>query len=236
MRALQERVAPVTLAREHTRPVPQPLAPLFAAGGLPNGQVVGLRGTGSWSIGLALAGTALGDDGWMAVVGVDDLGLLAAAEYGVRLDRLLLVESPPADQLATVLAALVETIDLVAIAPHRDLTHAHARRLAAKCRERGTNLLLLDGGRRWPLAPDLTITTTPEHWEGVGHGHGHLQWRQLAVTALGRRSAARTRQVSVLAPGPGGGLAELPESQPAPDPTDRSAETLPGAETAASVA
>lgn len=218
----------MTLAREHTRPVPEPLTPLFAFGGLPHGQVVGLQGVGSWSVALALAGAALGDDGWMAMVGVEDLGLLAAAEYGVRLDRLLLVESPPADQLAAVVAALVETIDLVAIAPHRSLSHTSARRLVAKCRERGANLLLLDGGRRWPLAPDLTITTTPERWEGVGWGHGHLQWRQIAVEATGRRSAARARRVSVLAPGPGGGLAASADAVSTYGPLDapRSAEQV----------
>lgn len=215
VRALQERLAPVTLAREHTRPVPEPLLPLFPFGGLPHGQVIGLQGAGSWSIALALAGSALGEDGWMATVGVEDLGLLAAAEYGVRLDRLLLVESTPPDQLATVVAALVETIDMVALAPHREMRHTQARRLAAKCRERGANLLLLDGGRRWPMAPDLTITASPKHWEGVGQGHGHLQWRRVSVGITGRRSAARSRQVSVLAPGPGGGLAPV-EAAPKP--------------------
>ncbi|MEM9612401.1 MAG: hypothetical protein AAF962_21505 [Actinomycetota bacterium] len=207
MRALQERVAPVTLSREHTRPVPDPLAPLFAVGGLPQGQVIGFTGAGSWSIALALAGTALGEDGWLATVGVEDLGLLAAAEYGVRLDRLLLVTTPPADRLAATVAALTEAVDLVALAPHRTLGHSQARRLAATCRERGTNLLLLDGGRRWPLPTDLTITTTPERWEGIGQGHGHLQQRRLTVEAVGRRAAARVRRITVLAPGPGGGVA-----------------------------
>lgn len=228
VRALQERVAPVTLSREHTRPVPDPLAPLFAVGGLPQGQVIGFAGAGSWSIALALAGTALGDDGWLAAVGVEDLGLLAAAEYGVRLDRLLVVATPPADRLAATVSALTEAVDLVALAPHRNLSHSQARRLAATCRERGTNLLLLNGGHRWPLPPDLTITTTPEGWDGIGQGHGHLQQRRLTVEAVGRRAAARARRVTVLAPAPGGGLAPATPAGTLPaEPTARFTTTHP---------
>ncbi|MEM8922360.1 MAG: hypothetical protein AAGD35_02585, partial [Actinomycetota bacterium] len=168
LRQLQDRLAPVTLARERTRPVPEALLPLFPFGGLPQGQVIGLQGPGSWSVGLALAGAALGDDGWLAIVGVEELGLLAAADYGVRLDRVLLVASTPPEQLAPVVAALIDAADLVALAPHRTPSHRHARRLATLCRERGTGLLLLDGGRRWPLPFDLTLTTSVDGWNGLG--------------------------------------------------------------------
>ena len=212
---LQERLAPLTLARERTHPAPEALQPLFPFGGPPQGHTIGFDGPGSWSVGLALAGAALGEQGWMAVVGIEELGLPAAADHGVRLDRLLMIASPPSDQLAAVVATLIGTVDLVALAPHRRPSHHQARRLAALCREQATTLLLFDGGRHWPLPLDLRLTTTVERWDGIGQGHGHLRQRLLTVTAVGRRASARSRQVSVLAPGPNGGLAPAPAQSPA---------------------
>lgn len=211
LRELQDRLAPVTLAREQLLAVPEPLLPLFPFGGLQKGQSVGFRGSGSWSVAMAMAGTLAGNDGWMAVVGIEELGLAAVAELGVRLDRLLLIETTPPAQLATVVAALVGAVGVIALSPNRDVGHRDARRLTARARERGTTLFHLDGGRHWSQALDLMITTKPEHWEGIGQGHGHLRWRRLSVEAIGRRSSARRRRVSVLLPGPGGGLA-LPSS------------------------
>ena len=218
VRELQNRLAPVTLAREHTFPVPEPLLPLFPDGGLRRGQSVGFEGSGSWSVALSLAGRAMGNDGWLAAVGVEELGLLAGAELGVRLDRLLLIESPATAQLTPVIAALVEAVDIVAIAPHRSVSHRDARRLSARCRERGAILFHLDGGRHWPQALDLTVAAESDRWKGAGEGDGYLRQRQLTVTAVGRRSSARPRRVSVLLPGPGGGLQFDSETHLAPEP------------------
>lgn len=230
VRELQNRLAPVTLAREQTLPVPDPLLPLFPFGGLSKGQSVGFQGPGSWSVALALAGSALGNDGWMAVVGVDELGLLAAAEQGVRLDRLLLIESIPSAQMPTVLATLIEAVDIIALAPHRMMSQRDARRLSARGRENGTVLFHLDGGRYWPQALDLGISTTSAEWEGAGRGDGHLRRRRLSIEAVGRRSSARRRQTSVLLPGLDGALSPLPgpsiteptiEAEPAVSPLAR---------------
>ncbi|WP_157494477.1 hypothetical protein [Kutzneria sp. 744] len=55
---------------------------------------------------------------WAAVVGLPNLGLLAASEVGVALHRLALVPDPRAE-LATVAAALLDGIDLVVVAADR---------------------------------------------------------------------------------------------------------------------
>lgn len=212
VRELHDRLAPVTLARDQLLPVPEPLLPLFPFGGLPKGQSVGVEGPGGWSLALALAGSLLGDDGWMAVVGVEELGLVAAAGLGVRLDRVLVVEAVPSDQLGTVVAALVEVVGVVALAPRRLLGQRDARRLTARAREQGTTLLHLDGGRHWPQGLDLTLTTRLERWEGVGQGHGHLRSRLVTVSATGRRAAARRREAMVLLPGPDGRLGPSPDA------------------------
>jgi hypothetical protein len=190
LRELHDRVAPVTLAAEQLLAVPEPLQPLFTQGGMPRGISVGFQGPGSWSIALALAGVALGSDGWMAVVGVEELGLVAAAELGVRLDRMLLIASMGAANLAPVVAALVEAMDIIVVAPRSPVGVRDARRLQARARERGTVLFHLDGGAHWPEALDLTIKADNDRWEGIGWGHGHLQLRHLDVRAVGRRAVS----------------------------------------------
>lgn len=137
LQALQERVAPVTLAREQLLDVPEAFQPLFPFGGMQRGQSIGFQGHGGWSAALALAGSAMGDDGWLAIVGVEELGLVAAAEFGVRLDRLLLIESTGSVQLAPVIASLLDAVDIVALHPRAPVGRREARRLTARSRERG---------------------------------------------------------------------------------------------------
>ncbi len=211
---LEQRVAPVTLAKEQLLPVPDALLPLFPMGGLQQGWSVGVSGAGSWSLALALLGSAAGADGWSACVGLEELGLVAADEIGVRLDRLIMVETPPPQQWAAVVASLVEAVDVVCLGSARSIGVRDARRLMARAREQRAVLLHLDGGRSWPQALDVTLSTEPGSWSGIGPGHGHLATRPLSVTAVGRRSMAKPRRVEVLLPGPGGGLAPTGPSRP----------------------
>ncbi|MDH3681875.1 MAG: hypothetical protein OEV40_18205 [Acidimicrobiia bacterium] len=214
LRQLQDRLGPVTLSREQLLSVPEPLLPLFPFGGLQRGQSVGFEGAGSTSVALTLAAAALGNDRWMAVVGMEELGLLAASELGVRLDRLLLIETTAAAQLAPITAALVEAVDIIALNPRKRVGPRDARRLTARARERGTVLFHLDGGRTWPEAMHVHITAEPEGWEGLGEGHGHLTQRRLSVATTGRRSSFRQRRISVLLPGPDGGIAPIAGESP----------------------
>jgi hypothetical protein len=217
-RELADRLAPVTLATDRLLPVPEMLKPLFPWGGIQRGWSMGVAGIGAWSLAMALWAEALGPDGWVAIVGLPDVGLAAAAELGVRLDRLVLVEPPPAGQWAAVVASLVDAFELVAVAPVAPVAARDARRLVARVREREAVLFHLDGGGSWPTALDLTLTSRIETgWEGLGRGHGHLRSRCLAIDAIGRRTG-RPRSVSVLLPGPHGRLAGPPgmASQPVP--------------------
>lgn len=206
---LEQRVAPVTPAGQRLVPVPELLGPLFPGAGLQQGWSVGVAGPGGWSLALALLGAALRGDGWAAGVGTEELGLVAGDELGVPLQRLLLVESPGTANQASVVAALVEVVDVVCLGLLGSFTARDARRLSARAREQGAILLHLDGGRSWPQALDVTLTVEPGPWAGVGQGHGHLQSRPVEVIATGRRSMARPRRVEVLLPGPGGGLAPI---------------------------
>ncbi len=227
------RIAPVTLAGQRTVPVPEALSPLFPWGGLPRGLDLAVRGPGAWSLALSLWGEALGPEGWLAVVGVPDLNLVAAADLGIRLDRVLVVETPGSRQWATVVAALLEAVDIVAVAPTARVGRRDARRLVARARERESILFHLDGAKQWPEAPDLVLTARPDPgassdpvdvpvWQGMGSGHGYLRSRVLAVESTGRRAHGRPRTAMVTLPTPQGRLAPAPSnpihpvSEPAP--------------------
>ena len=84
-----------------------------------------------------------------------------------------------------------------------------ARRLAARARERGTILVHLaangpragaGSGAAGAIEADLRLTGVEAHWQGLGHGHGHLQARRLVVEATGRRRAARPHRQELWLP------------------------------------
>lgn len=204
--AIGRRVAPVTMANEQLLVVPEALVPLFPGGGLQRGWSVGVTGHGGWSLAMALLGAALGADGWSACVGLEAFGLVAADEIGVRLDHVLMVESPGPQQLPMVVAALIEAVDVVCLGPTASIGIRDSRRLMARAREQNSVLFHLDGGRSWPQALDVTLHVEPGEWTGIGAGHGRLQTRPMSITAVGRRSMAKPRRVEVLLPGPGGGV------------------------------
>jgi hypothetical protein len=142
------------------------------------------------------------------------LGLVAAWEVGVPFERLVVVEEPPTDRWATVVAALVGAFDVVLVAPEHRVPVGDARRLAARQRERGTVLVHRESSGRGPAATaarraleaDVRLDVETSSWVGIGAGHGHLQARQVRVAATGRRRAARPRTADLWLPAPGGGV------------------------------
>ena len=200
--AITERVRPVALAREQVLPVISPLATLLPQG-LVRGTTVVVDGeSGVTSLALALAAGASQEGSWVAAVGVPWLGLGAAAECGVALDRLAVVASPERSEWATVVAALIDAIDVVLVSPPPRVAMGDARRLAARARERGAVLLVVRAASS--LTVDVRCTVSESQWSGVEHGAGHLQSRRVTVTATGRGSAARARTTSLWLPGPDG--------------------------------
>jgi hypothetical protein len=192
--ALTERAVPDSL------PVPEPLAPLFGAGGLRRGSVLAVAGSTSLLIAVLAAVSAGGS--WCAVIGLPTLGVVAAAEAGVAVDRLALVPDPGPD-LAGVVGALVDGVDLVVVGDPAGLAPAQSRRLAARARQRGAVLI---GVGSWPGA-DLRLSLQDAVWHGAGVGDGYLRERRVTVLAEGRGSAARPRRVVVLLPSADGRIA-----------------------------
>jgi hypothetical protein len=198
---------PVTLARDQVVSMLDALHGLLPDGGLPRGSTVIVDGVGAaTSLALAVAAGPSAAGGWVAVVGRDDLGLAAAAEAGIVAERLALVAEPPADQWATVVAALIGAVDVIVVGSLR-VRAADARRLASRARERGTVLVQAGTGRSRSssssapgLEADLRLTVVASHWQGIGAGHGHLQARRVTVEATGRRRASRPRRAELWLP------------------------------------
>lgn len=201
-----EAVRPTTLSKEQLLDVPDALKPLFPWGGLQRGWSVGVSGRGAWTLTAAMLARSLGEEGWLAVVGAPLVNLAAAAEVGLRMDRVLVVDTPPAGQWGTVVAGLLEAVQAVAIAPPTTIGARDARRISARLREQRGSLVHLDGGATWPSSLDMELTCTTTEWQGIGEGHGYLRYRRVAIEAVGRRSAARPTSTAVWMPGPDGPL------------------------------
>jgi hypothetical protein len=206
LRAIAAQADAPAPARERALPVPEELSGLLPEG-LRRGSTVGVTGPGATSLALATVAAASAAGSWVVAVGVEDLGLAAAAELGVALERLAVVAPPPSTEWGTVVAALVGSVDLVLVAPRERVRGADLRRLEARSRERGSVLVHLGDPARWPAAHDLVLTVRSPRWLGVGEGHGRLAARQVVVEAIGRREAARARRAELLLPGEGGRLA-----------------------------
>ena len=89
------------LAQDYTLPLVAPLASLFPEGGVRRGTTVligssspGPSSPGMMSLALALLSGPCTGGSWCAVVGAPDLGLVAAAQLGIALERLAVVPSP----------------------------------------------------------------------------------------------------------------------------------------------
>jgi hypothetical protein len=200
------RARPVALAREHVLAVLEPLQTLLPDG-LRRGSTVAVGN--STSLALALLAGPSSQGSWSAAIGVSNLGLAAAAELGVALDRFVVVADPPPDAWASVVAALVDALDVVLLRARRRVSGSDARRLIARARERGSVLVVL--GDSWPEAADLRLSITRAEWEGIGAGFGHLHARRVVVESNGRRGAARARTVELWLPAAGGGIASVDE-------------------------
>jgi len=206
-------MSPLSLAAARGRPVATADARILkipgelgALGGLRRGSVLVIgSASGGVSLALSFAAAATGEGGWAAAVGLPSLGLMAAAELGVNLDRLALVPAP-GERWSSVVAALLDGMDLLLLGPPGRVRPVDARRLTARAREQGTVLVVLESSERpcWPEAPDLHFSIAGTSWDGLGVGHGHLRSRQVEVVVTGRRGASRERRLVMRLPGPAG--------------------------------
>ncbi|WP_448629572.1 hypothetical protein [Cellulomonas soli] len=184
-------------------PVPPALAPVLPDGLRRGATTVVL---GSTSLVLSLLAHACATGAWAALVGQPAVGLLAAAQAGVALERLAVVPAPGPDA-ALVVAALVDGLDVVLVGPQVTLTDVDRRRLSARARERGAVLL---STTPW-VGAGAVLDVAPGRWTGVGEGDGYLRTHQATVLRSGRGSAAVPRSVELTLPLPRPGEGPAPE-------------------------
>ncbi len=189
-------------ARDRCLPVDEALASLLPDAGLQRGRIVGCTGPAAISLALALVSRAAAVGSWLAVVGVPMLGVEAAAQFGIPLTRLVVVDAPGGPAVwAERVAAAADGFDVVLTRPP-----AGAERVARKIRTRlqARGVVLVAVGPTSPgVSCDLQLHTTSVVWSGLGQGHGHLIARRATVSAGGRRMP-RPVESDLWLPGPDG--------------------------------
>jgi hypothetical protein len=203
-----EMPALLSLARERTLPVAEPLASLLPDGALQRGRAIGCQGRAASSVALALAAAAVDAGAWAATVDLPHLGLEAATELGIPLERLVRVDcgdrrEQDTTAWAEVVAAVIDGFEIVITAPPARISAGLLRRVQARVQNRGAVLLVVGDSTSVPV--DVVIRTTSSTWEGADTGHGYLHARRLGVESTGRR-IPRPRRGDLWLPGPGGAL------------------------------
>jgi hypothetical protein len=178
-------------------PIAPSFTPLFVDGGLVRGRTVACTGDAALSTALALSASATRLGSWLAVIGVPQLGVGAAIEAGVAIERIVLAQPPRASRewVATV-AALVEGFDVLIVAPPTSLSAHDARRLQTRVAARQSVLIVVHLPS--PLAAcapqvfgaDLDVRADTVAWSGIEQGGSHITQRMVHVRVSGRRCAS----------------------------------------------
>lgn len=190
--ALPALAAAGSVHRDRVLPVLDLLAAVLPEGGLVRGRTVACVGSAAPTVAMMLAARATATGSWLAVVGLPWLGVEAARELGVSLERVVAVDVARPQRWAECVAAAVDGFEVVLAAPPR--ADRDLRRVGARLRSSGGVLVTLPGcsdagGDAGGNAggTDLVLSAVTESWEGIGRGHGRLAGRRLRLTVTGRR-------------------------------------------------
>jgi hypothetical protein len=227
---LAARVAPLTLARERLLPVDPVLGELLPEGGLVRGRVIGCAGDAATSLALALAARASAAGSWLAIVGPlgvpglpsarsassassATIGVEAAAELGVAIERLVLVDADPGrpQEWAERVAAAADGVEMVLTCPPVGADRV-LRLVRQRIQARGAVLITVGAGSGAGAGAgvDLVVEARTVAWEGIGEGAGRLCRRRVALCVTGRRAPRPVRGECWL-PGTSGALEAVRE-------------------------
>jgi hypothetical protein len=138
---------------------------------------------------------------WVAFVGVPDLGLEAAAQFGIDLDRTVVVPRP-GELWLSVMAGLLDVAAVVVVKPPVPVSAQQAERLKSRLRMKDAALVSCG---EWPRC-DATLTIAESSWIGLGRGHGRLTARRVVVSV--RHSDGQVRHIPLWLPGADQRIAE----------------------------
>lgn len=196
-----------SLASERTLVVDDALAPLLPGGALQRGRAIGCIGRSAPTLALALVARAVTTGAWAAAVDLPALGLDAALELGLPLERLVRIDTGARRQepagWAEAVAAALDGFELVLVAPPARVPDTVARRLLSRAQHRGAVLVAVGAAGSIPV--EVTLRASRPDWIGARTGHGRLLARRLRIEAAGRRLPG-PRRVDVWLPGPDGAL------------------------------
>jgi hypothetical protein len=190
--AIVPRLAPSTMAAERVVPVHEALTTVLPHG-LVQGSTVGCTGDAATSVALLVVAEATRRGAWVGIAGLGGLGIQAAVEAGVDVERVVAVRRHPdrlRDRLlddgtwGQILAAMIDGFDVVLLGPQVQVRAGTARRVQARAQPRGTVIVL--AGEVSGFTCDLQMRADAV-WEGLGDGHGHLRARRVGVEVHGRR-------------------------------------------------
>lgn len=174
-----------------TRPSagPAPVAFADVVAGLRVGAVHAVE---SRTVALACFGAAMPSGAWGGIVGMPDLGVEAAADLGVPIDRIALVPRPGRAWL-DVVASFADAMPLVLATSPGRVTPTDAARLTARLRGAGSMLLIAGA---WAGAT-TTIRRRSAEWHGLADGDGRLADGSLLVEVVGADGVPRAARVPI---------------------------------------
>ena len=175
---------------------------LLPDSGLVRGRIVRCSGDAGLSLALSLCSLATQQGSWLGVVGVDHLGLLAAVEHGVALERTVLVHPPKTSREWSIsVAAAIEGLDLLIVAVPERLSVNDARRVQTRLQSRRAVMIIVENtvlsqsrsmngsNEAQQFLADVVLDTKTKSWSGVDKGAGYLQHRDVRIRVSGRRVA-----------------------------------------------
>jgi hypothetical protein len=194
------------ISGEHSLPVLPGLRELLPGAALARGSVVTVPDAGLLLLALAAGAAAAG--AWCGLAGVQEAGVLAAADLGLHPERILLTPQL-GPHWPQVLSSLMDGCEIVILRPPAVPTAQLRRRMEATLRRAG-GVLIVAG--EWPGA-QLQLRVVRREWSGLGFGHGRLRACRAEVSVSGRGAAGQERTRWLWLPAEDGGV--VPAEPPA---------------------
>ncbi len=145
------------------------------------------------SLALALLAGPSHAGEWIGIIGTSDLGLEAAAGFGVDLERTIVVPYP-GEHWLSVTAALVDVAAVVLVKPPVLITEHEAERMKSRLRQKDAALICWG---EWPHC-EAKLSAGISRWVGLGRGYGHITGRRMSVDVV--RGTMPTRSVDLWLP------------------------------------
>ncbi|MDA8026443.1 MAG: hypothetical protein M0T78_07895 [Actinomycetota bacterium] len=171
---LQGVVEPASLLMDQRIDVLGHLRDLLPGGSLKRGSVgvvYGDFGSGATSMIFSLISQAISGGSFVGLVGLHSWGFGAAADMGIDLRRLLVVECG-SNQAIEAASLLLDGFDIVVLSLNRDIDYKNSRSLANRARVSKSILVYLYSGtsvlNHLPYGADFSIWTKASRWELLG--------------------------------------------------------------------